>query len=64
VGKREHETDYKEWRAKHAQVPGTWWDDWNKWLTERCGPMQAPPPVARPPYEVLAAAPGTYVVEH
>jgi len=64
VGKREHDMDHKEWRAKHAQVPGTWWEDWDKWLAERCGPMQAPPPVARPPHQVLCAAPGTFVVEH
>ena len=58
------ETDGKAWRCQHQQQPGSWWQDWTRWLAQRCGPLQTPPPVATREYPALCPAPGTYVLEH
>jgi polyhydroxyalkanoate synthase len=50
-----------EWRAGAQEFPGSWWDDWDKWLSERSGPKVP----ARVPGEAglpaLEDAPGSYV---
>ena len=50
-----------EWRAGATEFPGSWWDDWDKWLSEKSGPKVA----ARVPGEgglpALEDAPGSYV---
>ena len=50
-----------DWLASAEKHPGSWWPRWGAWLAERSGPMVK----ARVPgegAEVLAPAPGTYVV--
>ena len=51
----------EEWFAKATEVPGSWWDDWDRWLAEHSG-EQIP---ARKPgdgaLKVIEAAPGSYV---
>jgi polyhydroxyalkanoate synthase len=42
---------------------GSWWEDWTGWLAQRCGPQVTPPPMEAPGRPLLAAAPGTYVLE-
>ena len=51
----------EDWLAGAGKTPGSWWPRWGEWLAERSGPMVE----ARQPgdgAEVLAPAPGTYVV--
>ena len=51
----------EDWLAAAEKHPGSWWPRWGAWLAERSGPMVK----ARIPgegAEVLAPAPGTYVV--
>jgi hypothetical protein len=50
--------------AQHPQAPGTWWQDWTRWLAKQCGPLRAPPPMQTEKYPALCPAPGTYVLEH
>ena len=52
-----------DWLKRQQRVDGTWWEDWDRWLNERCGkkvPARQPGSVAFP---VLCPAPGTYVHE-
>lgn len=57
------ETDGKAWRGRHRRLPGSWWQDWTRWLAQRCGPLQPAPPLATAKYPALCPAPGTYVLE-
>jgi polyhydroxyalkanoate synthase len=51
----------EEWMAGAREVPGSWWDDWDRWLSKLSGPKVK----ARKPGDgklpVLCDAPGTYV---
>jgi polyhydroxyalkanoate synthase len=53
-----------QWRAEATANPGTWWDHWLAWLTQRSGNKRAAPTVLgndrHPPLE---AAPGRYVLQ-
>jgi polyhydroxyalkanoate synthase len=49
------------WRASATEHPGSWWPDWDKWLSEKSGekvPARQPGDGALP---VLDDAPGLYV---
>jgi polyhydroxyalkanoate synthase len=50
-----------EWKAGAQEFPGSWWNDWDKWLSEKSGPKVA----ARVPGEgglpAIEDAPGSYV---
>src|SRR5471030_380817 len=50
-----------EWRAGAHEFPGSWWNDWDKWLAEKSGP----PVAARVPGDgalpAIEDAPGSYV---
>ncbi len=50
-----------EWQAGAKEFPGSWWNDWDKWLSEKSGPKvpaRQPGDGALPPIE---DAPGSYV---
>jgi polyhydroxyalkanoate synthase len=50
-----------EWRAGAAEFPGSWWNDWDKWLSEKSGakvPARVPGEGGLPAIE---DAPGSYV---
>jgi polyhydroxyalkanoate synthase subunit PhaC len=50
-----------EWQAGAKEFPGSWWNDWDKWLSEKSGPMvpaRIPGDGALP---ALEDAPGSYV---
>ena len=51
--------DPDAWRAGADFNEGSWWPRWEKWLRARSGKMI---PARELPEEVLAPAPGTYVV--
>ena len=54
--------DPQEFLASREPTPGSWWNDYVGWLTERSGAEKnAPKTLGNAEHEVLAAAPGTYV---
>ncbi|MDG4583004.1 MAG: alpha/beta fold hydrolase, partial [Candidatus Competibacter sp.] len=55
--------DPEVWRENTAKVAGSWWDDWSRWLGERCGPLVDAPAPGSAAYPPLEAAPGRYVLE-
>jgi polyhydroxyalkanoate synthase len=55
------EADLAEWREGAAETPGSWWPDWDAWLTKQSKSKQDP---AREPGAKLGQiedAPGAYV---
>jgi polyhydroxyalkanoate synthase subunit PhaC len=53
-----------EWMARARKHAGSWWPDWQAWITERSGervPASISPGSAA--YPALGPAPGTYVLE-
>jgi polyhydroxyalkanoate synthase subunit PhaC len=50
-----------EWQAGAVEHPGSWWNDWDKWLSEKSGPMvpQRIPGAGGLP--AIEDAPGSYV---
>src|SRR4051812_11391088 len=46
-----------EWFASATQQPGSWWDDWQRWIDERNGGEKVP---ARIPANAIEDAPGSY----
>jgi len=52
-----------KWRDSVEKVPGSWWEDWTRWLGERCGPLVPPPALGNAEYPPLRAAPGHYVLQ-
>lgn len=63
AGDYDGETEGRLWRAKHKKKPGSWWEDWSRWLAERCGGLREPPPLTTKEYPSLCEAPGSYVRE-
>jgi polyhydroxyalkanoate synthase len=52
-----------EWLAGSAEVPGSWWPDWTRWLSERGGTRKKARPPGSGKYPPLEPAPGQYVLE-
>ena len=48
-----------EWFAGAEQHPGSWWDDWQRWIAARNGEERVP---ARAPKAALEDAPGSYAM--
>ena len=63
VGDASGSQDAAAWQEATAKAPGSWWEDWIHWLSERCGPVGPPPPLGNSQYPPLEAAPGRYVLE-
>ncbi len=63
VGDASGATDAEMWRTTTEKATGSWWDDWGRWLGQRCGPLTTPPMLGNADYPPLAAAPGQYVLE-
>ena len=58
----EDPADPRDWLASAQTVSGSWWPHYSEWLAARSGPDRKSRATAgRKGYEVLAAAPGTYV---
>lgn len=55
--------DPEAWREHIEKQPGSWWEDWTRWLAERCGPLGPPPSLGHASYPALGPAPGRYVLE-
>jgi poly(3-hydroxyalkanoate) synthetase len=55
--------DPEELLARAPRLPGSWWSDWDAWLTERSGELKAAPrTLGNRTYKARAKAPGTYVL--
>jgi polyhydroxyalkanoate synthase len=55
--------DPEAWRKEAPKLPGSWWEDWSRWLGDHCDDQVEPPPLGGPDYPLLGPAPGTYVLE-
>jgi polyhydroxyalkanoate synthase len=53
----------EDWRARAAECPGSWWEDWMAWLKPRLGEQVAARPAASEAMPSLGDAPGSYVRE-
>lgn len=51
----------EEWMAGAHEVPGSWWNDWHRWLSKLSGPKVAARKPGDGKLKVLGDAPGTYV---
>jgi len=63
VGEATGHNDAEAWRVGTEKSLGSWWEDWTRWLGERCGPLGPPPSLGNSQYPPLEAAPGRYVLE-
>jgi len=50
-----------EWRAGAQEFPGSWWPDWDKWLSEKSGPKVPARVPGAGGLPALEDAPGSYV---
>jgi polyhydroxyalkanoate synthase len=48
-----------EWLASATQHPGSWWEDWQRWMEAQNGGERVP---ARIPSHAIEDAPGSYVM--
>jgi polyhydroxyalkanoate synthase len=53
----------EDWLKHTKRQPGTWWEEWIKWLETRGGDLIDAPPTSNRKYPALADAPGVYVLE-
>ena len=53
--------DLEAWRAKATEHPGSWWPDWDQWLSKLSGKKVAARKPGDGKLKVLGDAPGTYV---
>ena len=63
VGKAERHDTPDTWRERAEVRPGSWWEDWMKWLKPQSGRRVKAGPIATKSCPALADAPGTYVME-
>ena len=55
-------SEFQQWHGKAKEVPGSWWDDWSKWLRPQAGALvNAPKMPGRGAYKAIEPAPGRYV---
>lgn len=53
--------DHRDWLASAEQKGGSWWVDWQEWLSTRSGEDKAPPKMGNRQYSPVEDAPGSYV---
>jgi polyhydroxyalkanoate synthase len=51
----------EEWQAGAKETPGSWWPDWDAWLSRLSGPQVAARKPGDGKLKTLGDAPGTYV---
>jgi polyhydroxyalkanoate synthase len=56
-----HPSTGTEWRALAERQPGSWWEDWARWGSERAGELIEPPRLGSEKYPVTGDGPGEYV---
>jgi len=63
IAEPERNEHWEQWFERAEKRPGTWWEDWTRWLGERTGDLVEAYPVSNRKFPALADAPGTYVLE-
>ena len=63
IAEPERNEHWEHWLDRAEKKSGTWWEDWARWLGERCGDLVDAYPAASRSFPALADAPGTYVLE-
>ena len=58
----ERNEHWEHWFDRAEKKPGTWWEDWTRWLGERTGELVDPYPAANRKFPALGDAPGSYVL--
>ena len=53
--------DIEAWRKGATEHPGSWWPDWDQWLSKLSGPKVPARQPGDGKLKVLGDAPGTYV---
>lgn len=54
--------DADRWDQQSTEKPGSWWPAWVEWLSMHSGKrVRAPKQAGRLPYQIIEAAPGSYV---
>jgi polyhydroxyalkanoate synthase subunit PhaC len=54
--------DFREWTAKAAETPGSWWPHWLEWI-KSLDPTEVPARPAARQHNAIGDAPGSYVLE-
>lgn len=52
---------FDEWFDGATEHPGSWWPDWNEWLSEKSGPLVPARTPGDGQLDIIEDAPGTYV---
>jgi len=63
IAEPERNEHWEHWFDRAEKKPGTWWEDWTRWLGERTGNLVEAYPAANRKFPALGDAPGTYVLE-
>ncbi|HEX6734492.1 MAG TPA: alpha/beta fold hydrolase, partial [Azonexus sp.] len=63
IAEPERNEHWEHWFERAEKKPGTWWEDWTRWLGERSGPLVEAYPAASRKFPALGDAPGSYVLE-
>ncbi|MDP3031856.1 MAG: alpha/beta fold hydrolase, partial [Rhodocyclaceae bacterium] len=63
VGDTERHDNAEDWRQRAAHHPGSWWEDWMRWLKPKSGALGKPQALSNQTYPAGVDAPGTYVLE-
>ncbi len=63
VNGRRSKATPQNWLTQQTARKGSWWQDWREWLSKKCGPKIAPPPMGHQRYPAQEPAPGVYVLE-
>lgn len=63
IAEPERNEHWEHWLDRAEKKPGTWWEDWTRWLGERTGELVDAYPAANRKFPALADAPGTYILE-
>jgi polyhydroxyalkanoate synthase len=53
----------EQWSEASAEITGSWWPDWLKWLSERNGERKRAVSAGSKKYPPLDSSPGQYVLE-
>ncbi len=59
--KKKSYNELEDWFADAKQHPGSWWEDWNKWLSKKSGDKVAARVPGEGKLKMIEAAPGNYV---
>jgi polyhydroxyalkanoate synthase len=63
IAEPERNEHWEHWFDRAEKKPGTWWEDWTRWLGERTGNLVEAYPASNRKFPALGDAPGTYVLE-